>query len=139
MNRAALRAPLISGAVYFALVFAVGFVLGTLRVLVVIPRLGETAAVLIELPIMLAVSWFVCGWVLKQRPVPSHLLPCLVMGGFAFTLLMMAELALSVFAFGRTVTEHFATYQSVNALLGLAMQMMFAAFPAVRARSSLRP
>jgi hypothetical protein len=136
MNRTALSASLISGAIYFSIVFAAGFVLGTLRVLVVIPRLGETPAVLIELPIMLAVSWVVCGWVLKTCPVPTHFPPRLLMGGFAFALLMAAELALSVFAFGRTASEHFATYQAVNAQLGLAMQIIFAAFPAIRVQSS---
>ena len=39
-----------SGAVYFAIVFLVGFALGALRTLVMAPRLGDTLAVLLERP-----------------------------------------------------------------------------------------
>jgi len=42
---------------YWAAVFLIGFVLGTLRVLFVAPSVGETAAVLAEMPFMLAASW----------------------------------------------------------------------------------
>ena len=59
-------ASLGAGLAYFAVVFAAGFVLGTLRVLVVAPHLGEIAAVVAELPIMLAVSWIICGWLLGR-------------------------------------------------------------------------
>ena len=37
-----------------------------------------------------------------------------------FALLMLAELAVSVFGFGRTVAEHLATYRATGAQLGLA-------------------
>ena len=37
-----------AAVVYFALAFAAGFVLGTVRVMLVGPRIGEIAAVLIE-------------------------------------------------------------------------------------------
>ncbi len=51
----------LAGVLYFGLVFALGFILGTLRVLVLEPRLGSTGAVLLELPVMLAASWLLCG------------------------------------------------------------------------------
>ena len=41
---------------YFALVFAAGFVLGTIRTLWAVPWLGVRTAELVELPIMLGVS-----------------------------------------------------------------------------------
>ena len=49
-----------AGALYAIIVFVIGFMLGTIRVLLVAPRLGETTADIIEAPIMLAASWFVC-------------------------------------------------------------------------------
>jgi len=41
---------------YFLPVFALGFVLGTVRTLWLAPMLGELAAVAAELPVMLAAS-----------------------------------------------------------------------------------
>jgi hypothetical protein len=56
------------------------------------------------------------------------------MGAVAFALLMVGELCVSVFGFGRTVAEHFATYGALEAQLGLAAQLLFAAFPALQQR-----
>jgi hypothetical protein len=50
---------------YFGIVYALGFALGTVRVLAVAPRIGELPAVLLEAPIMLAASWVTCRWALK--------------------------------------------------------------------------
>lgn len=62
---APLRAPLVrsalAGLAYFTLVFAAGFALGTARVLVLLPGVGETTAVLLELPLILTVSWLPAG------------------------------------------------------------------------------
>ena len=127
--------PVISAAaLYFAIVFAAGFGLGTLRVFVIAPALGEGAAVALELPVMLALSWLACRQVLLRIPVAPSPAPRLAMGGLAFALLMAAELVLSVAAFGRTVADHIAAYQTAPALLGLAGQIAFALFPLTQAR-----
>jgi hypothetical protein len=131
-----MRAAALAGLVYFAVVFALGFVLGTLRVLLIVPMLGETIAVLVELPIMLAASWFACGWVITRMKVPGDAVARLTLGGLAFAVLMIAELGVSVFAFGRGVAEHYTTYRALSAQVGLAAQVLFALFPLIRARSS---
>jgi hypothetical protein len=59
-----------AGSTYFGLVLALGFALGTLRVLALAPYLGPTGAVLVELPIMLAASWVLCGWLIARFAVP---------------------------------------------------------------------
>ena len=125
-------ASLGAGLAYFAVVFVAGFVLGTLRVLVVAPRLGEVAAVLAELPVMLAVSWTVCGWLLGRVALSGGWGYRLAMGGVALVLLLGAELGLSVLAFGRTIAEHLASYGSPAGALGLAGQVAFALFPLLR-------
>jgi hypothetical protein len=45
-----------AGVLYFALVFGAGFVLGTIRTLWVVPRVGTRTAELMETPIMLVVT-----------------------------------------------------------------------------------
>lgn len=125
---AALRA----GAIYFAMIFAIGFVLGTIRVLAVVPQFGETAAVLIELPVMLALSWAACAWLVRRFAVPRRTGDRLIMGGLAFLLLMSGEVGVSVFAFGRTVAEHLQTFRTADAQLGLAGQLLFAGFPLIQ-------
>jgi hypothetical protein len=126
-----------AGLVYFLIVFAIGFVLGTIRVLVVVPRFGDTNAVMLELPVMLAASWFACRWIVARFAVPPAVAPRLTMGGLAFALLMLAELAVSVAAFGRTPGQHVATYLTPASQLGLAAQLGFALLPLLQAK--LRP
>ena len=131
MNNPILRAAAAGGA-YFALAFAAGFLLGSIRVLIIIPRIGEAAAVGLELPIMLALSWIVCRRLIARFDVAAMLTPRLVMGGLAFGILMLAEIGVSTLVLGRTVSEHFEQYRKLLALLGLAMQIAFAMFPAIQ-------
>ena len=125
---------LTAGFVYFALAFAAGFVLGTLRVLIVVPRFGDTTAVLLELPIMLALSWAACSVLVRKFDVPTGALARFAMGGLAFALLMAAELAISTLGFGRTLIEHLAVYRAIGAQLGLAAQCAFALLPWLQSR-----
>jgi hypothetical protein len=67
-SRTVLRATEV-GAFYAIIIFVIGFILGTIRVLLLAPRLGKTTAVIIEAPIMLAASWFVCRWCVDRLDV----------------------------------------------------------------------
>jgi hypothetical protein len=44
------------GHVYFLLVFGTGFVLGTVRVLLIVPLVGHRTAELPEMPLMLIIT-----------------------------------------------------------------------------------
>lgn len=119
-----------AAAVYFVIVFAIGFVLGTLRVLLTAPVMGEAGATVLELPVMLGASWFVCAWTIRAFAVPSRAGVRAAMGLLALLLLLTAETALGVAGFGRTLDQQFAEYLKPGPLLGLVAQMAFAAFPA---------
>ena len=121
-----------SGALYFAIVFIAAFALGVLRVTVIAPRLGDIKAVLIEVPIMLGIAWFVCSQVVHQFEVPSEWLPRLVMGTSAFLLLMVAEPSIAVFGLGRTLALYFGTFRSTAGIIGLLGQIAFALIPLVQ-------
>jgi hypothetical protein len=134
------RTPLLAGIVYFAFVFALGFVLGTVRTLFVqdAPSAGRLLGVLIELPITLGASWFLCRSVIRRFDVAPKVAARAVMGGLAFALLMLAELLVGALLFGRTPVEHFALYRDPSYALGLAAQVAFALMPAIQMRLGLR-
>jgi hypothetical protein len=146
-----------AAAAYVAIVFAAGFVLGTLRVLVLAPLLGSLGAVLIELPIILAVSWWACGVVLAGSRVADAVRSRLQMGIAAFAMLMAAEALLGLVMpplaetrlpeppydgiadeVRRRLSSHVAGYRQPDRLLGLAGQVAFALFPLTR-RVPARP
>jgi hypothetical protein len=127
-----MSAALKAGAAYFAVVFLVGFALGTLRALVVAPRVGAVFAVLIEAPVILTASWFVCRGCVGYFRVRARALDRLAMGAAAFGLLMAAEMTLSVLAFGQSVSEHLATYLTLAGALGLSAQLGFAVMPLIQ-------
>src|SRR5208282_1609756 len=59
-----------AGVLYFALVFAVGFVLGAIRTVWVVPHVGTRTAELMEMPIMLAVTIVAARWIVLRLAVP---------------------------------------------------------------------
>jgi hypothetical protein len=132
-------ATLRSGAVYFAIVFLLGFVLGALRTFIVAPRLGETLAVTLEAPVILAVSWFVAIWCVRRNTVPAAPLARLAMGGVAFALLMTAELGVSSIFFHRSPAQHLAGYRSTAGAAGLGAQVAFACVPLALTWRSWKP
>lgn len=122
---------LTAGTLYFIIVFSAAFVIGVLRTLVIAPAIGEVAAVLIEVPILLTLSWVVCRWVLFRLPVPN-IQGRLAMGALAFALLMVAELLLSILIGHRTVAEHFALFLTASVQIGLVGQIGFTVIPLVQ-------
>lgn len=123
-----------AGTAYFALVFTAGFALGVVRVLLLAPRIGIFFAVLLELPVILTVSWIACGWILKRFAVSARADCRLVMGGVAFVLLIAAEVMLAS-AFGSSPSAYLSSWATREGALGLAGQMVFALFPWVMGRS----
>ncbi len=119
----------LAGAVYFLIVYIVGFALGAARVLLVTPRLGAIGAVLVELPVMLTASWIACRWVVRRLAVAPRASARLAMGASAFILLMLAETALGSIAFGQTPAAQIASLLEIAGLIGLGGQVIFALLP----------
>ena len=118
-----------AAVVYFLPVFAVAFLLGVVRQLLVIPLTGPLIAVALEVPVILILSWWVAAKVLHRWPLPLQ--GRLAMGALAFVILMLAELALAL-AFGQTPRQFLAAMASPAGALGLAGQVGFALIPAFR-------
>lgn len=127
-----------AATVYWGIIFALGFVLGTIRVLWVIPRVGLIPATLLELPIILATSWFAAGWIVRRFAIDSGR-DALILGVLAFAILMAAECALAAALAGETPAQWLAGLRQPHALLGLAGQIVFALMPRWRLRRDGKP
>lgn len=113
---------------YWAVVFALGFVLGTIRVLWLAPMIGLLPATALELPVMLGASWFAADWVLLKFAI-GRPFAALLMGAMAFALLLAAEYALAAVLIGQSPPDWLAGLRESHALLGLAGQVVFALMP----------
>ena len=129
-----MRKAVVAGILYFAVVFAFAFAIGTVRVLLVAPRLGETLAVLLELPVVLWASWACCGALVTRLAVSPRPGDRVMMGGVAFVVLQAAEALVAIFVFGRSPTVYLAAFTTLAGQLGLAGQIGFALIPLVRRR-----
>ena len=123
-----------AGVLYFTLVFGAGFVVGTLRTLWVVPRLGTRTAELIEAPIMLVVTIVAARWVVRRLAVPYTLSTRLGMGCLALVLLLIAEFTL-VWLRGLSIREHLASRDPVSGTVYYLLLAVFAIMPLIVARS----
>jgi len=110
MTGRVLRASL----VYFALTFGAGFVLGPLRILFLVPRVGARTAELIEMPVMIGITWLAARWVTRTFSVPPERGPRLSMGVMTGTLLLLTEFTFVLPLRGLTLEEYFATRDPVS-------------------------
>jgi hypothetical protein len=118
-----------ASALYFALVFGAGFALGTLRVLLVAPRLGARTAELIEAPLMLVVTFLAARWTVVRLAVPPAWTRRLGMGGIALGLLLAAEFGLVLGIRGLSLREYFAGLDPVSGTVYYALLGAFALMP----------
>ena len=124
-----MRVSLVAGFFYFLLVGTAGVCFGVLREMFLTPSLGRALAVVVELPFMLAISWFSCRLLVRWNAVPENVLPRLVMGGTAFALLMGMEQALALAMRTFIVTPSGPQALTLADYIGFAGQVAFALFP----------
>ena len=120
-----------SAQIYFGIVFAAGFVLGTVRIFFLAPVTGDLTAVLLEMPIILAMSWWAAGIATRKQPHLATPSARLRIGAIAFLGLMVAEASLTI-ALGGTLSGFLQDLQTPVGLTGLAGQLLFALFPWLR-------
>jgi hypothetical protein len=123
-----------AGLIYFAIVFGAGFVLGTIRTLWVVPRLGTRMAELIETPIMLAAAILAARWTVLRSAIPSTPSARLMMGGIALAFLIVAECGLVLWLRVRSIREYVATRDPVSRTVYYLALVLFAIMPLFVAR-----
>ena len=137
VHASGLKRALSAGATYFLVLFALGFVLGTIRVLFLAPRWGELAATLAEVPVMLAAAFFACRWAVRRWQVPYVAAMRWMMVLCFVVLLLMFETVLGAMLFGRTLAQQLAALMTLAGLIGLAAQIVAALFPLLANRREL--
>jgi type IV secretory pathway TrbD component len=114
---------------YFAIVFGAGFVLGAIRTLWVVPRIGTRRAELMEMPIMLMVTIVAARWIVLHPMIPATVPARLAMGGIALALLLVAEFGLMLWLRGMSIKEYLAARDPVSGRVYYAMLFVFAIMP----------
>ena len=123
-----------AGALYFALVFGAGFVLGPIRILWVVPRFGTRMAELMETPIMFVVIIVAARWIVRRLAVPFVPSYRLGMGCIALGLLLFAEFMLVLWLQGLSIKEYLASRDPVSGAVYYVMLGVFALMPLLVAR-----
>ena len=128
LSRARRASFAMRGAIYFGLVFGVGFLLGTVRVMWLVPEVGERVAELFEAPLMLVAIVLSARYVTRRFP-SSRDSDYLVSGVFAFVLLVAVEFSVVLGLRGLTITEYVAGRDPIAGVVYVSMLIVFAVMP----------
>lgn len=120
---------MIAGTVYFLALFALGFALGTLRVMIFAPIVGAFAALLAEVPIMLVAAFFTSRWTIRRWNVLGDAAIRWAMVLWFLLLLFVFETFLGAILFGRTAADQWASLLTPAGTLGLSAQVIAALLP----------
>lgn len=122
-----------AAAVYFALVFGTGFVLGPIRILFLVPRFGVRLAELMEFPVMLVVIVLAAKWLVRKFQLTAH---TLLVGFLALGLMIAFEFTLVLWLRGLTLSEYFRERDPVAGVVYYLMLLVFAAMPSFMAHKA---
>ena len=123
-----------AGVLYFAVVFGAGFVLGPIRILWVVPRVGTRTAELLEEPIMFVITVVAARWIVRRFALPPTPSSRLGMGAIALSLLLIAEFSLVIWLRGLSIRAYLAGRDPVAGTVYYVMLGVFAVMPLLVAR-----
>ena len=124
-----------AGVLYFAFVFAAGFVLGVLRVIFLVPLIGARAAELAETPLMIVIAYLAARVLTRRMHIPSRMADRALMGACALVLMLAAEFGLVLWLRGMDLASYFATRDPVTAAAYYIALLIFAAMPTLVGRA----
>jgi len=117
-----------AGFFYFLLVFGAGFLLGPIRILLLVPRVGTRTAELLEAPLMSLVIIISAKFVIRRCDLVTTL-GRVSIGCIALGLLLVAEFSLVLWLRGMSVGDYLATRDPVSGTVYYVMLLVFAATP----------
>ena len=123
-----------AGCFWFAVIFALGFLLGPIRVLFLEPRLGPFGAVAMEAVPMLAAMIALAPRIARLFDVPAAWRPLLAMGVTGLVLTMVAETLLAALLRGRGIGFWLERVETPEGWIYLLLLAALALMPALRGR-----
>lgn len=117
------------GVVYFGCVFGIGFLLGTIRELLIVSVVGARIAELGEIPLMLLAAFFVARWVVNRFRVPPNTGQRILVGLTGLVLLLLAEWSVVQFIRSESITQYIAGRDPLAGSAYLAALVLFALLP----------
>ena len=127
---------MIAAAIYFGIVFGVGFLFGSVRVPFLVPQFGVRVAELAELPLMFVAIFLAAGHIVKKHDPVITPVELALVGGLSLCLLVAAELLMTVALTDRSVRDYIASRDHVSGSAYLIMLLVFTAMPWLRRRRS---
>ena len=117
------------GVIYFALVFTAGFILGTIRVLVLEPEIGARYAELLEMPVMLLVIYLSARFVVSKMVPIRAAMPYVILGVVALALLLLVEFTLVLGLQGISISHYLDSRDEIAFSAYLLSLLIFALMP----------
>lgn len=123
-----------AAALYFAVVFGAGFILGPIRVLVLEPRLGGLWATVCEAPFLLAAMVIAARWAARATRLGSSFTSLALMGIGGLVLQQIADFAVGMGLRGLSPSQQLAHFSTPQGLIYAALLLAFLAMPVLANR-----
>lgn len=114
---------------YFAIVFTVGFLCGPIRILMLEPMFGATAAVLFEAPILLMAMLYAARFVPRRLRLTPTSAAHLGMGLGALVLVLLADLGVGLLVRHLSLGEIIGNFGTPAGRIYAALLLLFALMP----------
>jgi len=121
-----------AGAVYFLLLYVIGFLLGAMRELLLAPRLGVLVASALEVFPMFAAIFHFAPLIARRFGIPPKSGGRIIMGLAGLTLLIGSEIAMTRAMRGLSPEEWLAHFASFEGAIYALLLACFAAMPWLR-------
>jgi hypothetical protein len=124
--------------IYFLLVYACGFATGVVREFFITPSTGLTLALWIEVPVLLAASFFSARFVLRRFCIKNEWRERWTLGLLALVMLIFSEEMMNWMLRGVSVFTFWANFPALAAIANFAGILFFALMPVLIDRQSVR-
>ena len=131
-----MRSTLLAGVAYFGIVMGVGFALGVIRVPLVVPRIGERWAELLEMPLMAVTIFYSASYILRHFPDAATRRNSLIAGFVALSFAIVSEVSLVVLIQNEPLAQYIASRDKVSGIAYLLLLILFALMPRLRLSSN---